>query len=51
MDCENFGIAGVGLYLSDASFVERLKLAKDGVVGLGGKVSEEFVGEARLEAR
>jgi len=31
--------------------VERLKLANEGVVGVGGKVSEDRVGEARLKAR
>jgi len=31
--------------------VERLKLVNEGVVGVGGNVSEDRVGEARLEAR
>ena len=31
--------------------VERLKLLNDGVVGVGGNVSEDRVGEARLVAR
>ena len=31
--------------------MERLKLLKEGVVGVGGNVSEVNVGEARLTAR
>lgn len=51
-DCENLGIEGVvsGLKLG-FSVVERLKLLKDGVVGVGGKVSDVRVGEARFVAR
>jgi hypothetical protein len=50
-DCENFGMEGVSGLKFGLSVVERLKLLKEGVVGVGGKVSEVKVGDARLIAR
>lgn len=48
-DCENFGIAGVLGAKAGFAFVERLKLAYEGVVGVGGNSSEVL--DARLDAR
>lgn len=50
-DCENLGIDGVSGLELGFSLVERLKVLKDGVVGVGGKVSEVKVGEDRFVAR
>jgi hypothetical protein len=51
IDWENLSIEGVSGLKFGFSAVERLKLLKDGVVGVGGKVSEDELGEARFVAR
>ena len=50
MDWENLGIEGVLGLKCGRSMDERLKLLYDGVVGVGGKDSEDRVREARLVA-
>ena len=50
--CENLGMDGVGgVYVLISSFPRRSSLAKDGVVGVGGKESVDMTVEARFEAR
>lgn len=51
IDCEKFGRAGGSGLKLGFSVVEMLKLENDGVVGVGGKVSEVRVGEERFVAR
>ena len=50
-DCENLGSEGVGVLLLKGWWPLRLKSPKEGVVGVGGKLSAERVGEARFDAR
>jgi hypothetical protein len=51
IDCEKFGRAGISGLKLGFSVVERLKLENEGVVGVGGNVSEVNVGEERFVAR
>ena len=50
-DCENFGIEGVSGLKLGLLVVEWLKLEWEGVVGVGGNVSEVIGSDERLMAR